>query len=60
MENNLRSKANGELNVIGEVAVEDMPGTETFIKATGMPQFSHAANCPTELIEKLRKEYSCV
>ena len=57
MENILNDK-HGELNVIGEVASEDMPGMEAFIKAITVPQFSHAAHCPTDLIEKMREEYA--
>ncbi len=56
MENILHDK-HGKLNIIGEVAEEDMPGVEVFIKSTGMPQFSHAARPSTDLIEKLREEY---
>ena len=58
MENNLRSKANGELTIIGEVTTEDMPGVEVFIKSTKTPQFSHAAHCPIELINKMKDEYA--
>ena len=53
----MKENKNNEYNIIGEVAREDQPGVEAFTKATSMPQFSHAAHCPTELIEKLREEY---
>ena len=57
MENILYDK-HGELNVIGEVATEDMPGIKAFIKAAQIPQFSHAAHCPRELIKKMKDEYA--